>query len=301
MSSNACPNDEIQDEAFVGQNPPPPMHHTQPPGQPLPHGTGQLRWAFPCATSASSELRMCELRENLERQRLLHAEAMLALEIARHQSNSYYDSLLRAGSRVHAEKQRQPRDDAAAAETAAAASTPQELPMFAPLLGTPQTTAARAEQLEFQCIPSPGMSRSGISFVNAPSPGRALSSLASEDHGSGNRKPTSEGPLRNTTTQPVIFPHTQAIQHANSHHQHAKAPCAALPSDRCGNLHSGIGCPGSLESHKSTLPAHAVHAPFNKPPEVWQDTFAEKIISRNMSMNSVGNVLCASGSLASPL
>ena len=164
------------------------MQQPQTPGQPSPSGIGQQSRAFPCAAS-SRELRICELRENLERQRLIHAEAMLALEIAWHQSSSYYDSKLRAGSRVHAEEHRQPHEDAAAAETAAAASTPQDRPMIAPLLETPQTTAARAEPSAAHCIPNPGKGRSGISFVKAPSPGQALPSQASEDNGSGNRNP----------------------------------------------------------------------------------------------------------------
>ena len=175
--------------------------------------------------------------------------------------------------------------------------------MFAPLLDTPQTTAARAEPLEFHCIPNPRMSTLDIRSENAPSPGRALSSLASEDHGSGNRNPTSEGPLRKTTPQLVnLFPQTPGIQHAKSHHQHAKAPCAALPSDRCGTLHSRIGCPGNpLESHQTPPFVHALHAPFNKPPDEWHDRLPGLTIPRNLSMNDAGNAPCASGSFALPI
>ena len=188
---------------------------------------------------------------------------MLALEIARHHSNSYYDSMPRAGSRVHADEQRQPHEDAAAAETAAASSTPQDLPMIAPLLKSPQTTAARAEPSAAHCTPNRGKGRSGIVSVKVPSPGQALTSQASEDKGSGNRNPMSEGPLRHATTQSVnVVPQTQGIQHAKSHHQHAKAPWAGLPSDRCGILHSGVGCPVPLESHITPLPVHAFQTPF---------------------------------------
>ena len=226
---------------------------------------------------------------------------MLALEIARHQSSSHYDSKLRARSRVHAEEQRQPHEDEAATETAAAASTPQDRPTFAPLLETPQTTAARAEPSAAHCIPNPGTGRSGMASVNAPSPGQALPSQASEDYGSGNRNPMSEGPLRHATTQSVNFhPQTQGIQYANSHHQHAKAPCAALPSNRCGTLHSGIGCPGPLESHQTPPFVHALRTPFNKPRDMWQDLLPG-LIPRNLSMNIVGNAPCASDSFALPL
>ena len=174
--------------------------------------------------------------------------------------------------------------------------------MIAPLLETPQTTAARAEPSAAHCMPYPGMGSSGISSVKAPSPGQALPSQASEDYGSRNRNPMSEGPLRHATTQSVnFFPQTQGIQHANSHHQHAKAPCAALPSNRCGTLHSGIGCPGPLESHQTPPFVHALQTPFNKPPEVWHDMLPGLTIPRNLSMNDAGNAPCTSGSFALPL
>ena len=83
----------ISEGSAPGQNTPQPQQPTQPPqtpGQPSPSGIGQQSRALP-STASSRELRMCELRENLERQRLIHAEAMLALEIARHQSSSHYD------------------------------------------------------------------------------------------------------------------------------------------------------------------------------------------------------------------
>ena len=146
---------------------------------------------------------------------------------------------------------------------------PRGRPMIAPLLETPQTTAARAEPSAAHCIPNRGKGRSDTLSVKVPSPGQALTSQASEDKGSGNRNPMSEGPLRHATTQPVIvLPQTQVTQHANSHHQHAKAPCAALPSDRCGILHSGVGCPGPLESHITPPPVHAFQTPFNEPLDV---------------------------------
>ena len=143
MQHHAICDDDSEDETFYsvyegsvqGQNPPPPMHQPMqqpiPPGQPLPHGIGQQSRAFP-STASSSELRNSRATEVLERLGLLRAVTMPMPEIARHQSSSYDDSELHAGSRVSADKQRQADDDVAAAETAAAASTPPDHPMFPP-------------------------------------------------------------------------------------------------------------------------------------------------------------------------